>query len=104
MKKYILVLDQGPTSSRVILFDQAAQMRGVAQQEFNQIFPQSGWVERDANEIWDSHLVVARQVLQQTGVPAADIAAMGITNQRETTLLWGRQSAEPVANAFGYNS
>lgn len=100
MKKYILALDQGTTSSRAILFDHAGQMQGLAQQEFKQIFPHSGWVEHDANEIWQSQFAVAQQVLKQTGVPASDIAAIGITNQRETTLLWDRQTGEPVANAI----
>lgn len=100
MTKYILALDQGTTSSRAILFDHAGKLCGIAQQEFRQIFPQSGWVEHDANEIWQSQLAVAQQVLKQKDVSAADIAAIGITNQRETTLLWDRRSGEPIANAI----
>ncbi|HEY0846492.1 MAG TPA: glycerol kinase GlpK [Noviherbaspirillum sp.] len=100
MTKYILALDQGTTSSRAILFDQAGQMRGIAQQEFRQIFPQSGWVEHDANEIWRSQLAVAQQVLKQHEVKATDIAAIGITNQRETTVVWDRTTGEPIANAI----
>jgi glycerol kinase len=100
MTKYILALDQGTTSSRAILFDHAGQQHGMAQQEFRQIFPHSGWVEHDANEIWASQLAVARQVLKERNVSAADIAAIGITNQRETVVLWDRQTGEPVANAI----
>jgi glycerol kinase len=100
MSRYILALDQGTTSSRAILFDQAGRLHAIAQQEFRQIFPQSGWVEHDANEIWQSQLAVARQVLRQTGVPASGIAAIGITNQRETTVLWDRKSGEPIAHAI----
>jgi glycerol kinase len=100
MSKYILALDQGTTSSRAILFDHAGQLHGVAQQEFRQIFPHSGWVEHDANEIWASQLAVAQQVLKEYHVSAADIAAIGITNQRETVVLWDRHTGEPVANAI----
>jgi glycerol kinase len=100
MTQYILALDQGTTSSRAILFDHAGQIHGMAQQEFRQIFPQSGWVEHDANEIWRSQLAVAQQVLQQTNVAASQIAAIGITNQRETTVLWDRKTGEPIANAI----
>lgn len=100
MTKYILALDQGTTSSRAILFDHAGRIHGIAQQEFRQIFPQPGWVAHDAYEIWRSQLAVAQQVLQQSGVPAAEIAAIGITNQRETTVLWDRASGEPIADAI----
>jgi glycerol kinase len=100
MTKYILALDQGTTSSRAILFDHAGQIQGVAQQEFRQIFPQPGWVEHDANEIWSSQLAVAQQVLKEAGLIASDIAAIGITNQRETTVLWDRRTGEPLANAI----
>jgi glycerol kinase len=98
--KYILALDQGTTSSRAILFDREGRMHGIAQQEFQQIFPQSGWVEHDANEIWRSQLGVAQQVLKQHDVSASDIAAIGITNQRETTVVWDRKTGEPIANAI----
>ncbi|KRB90459.1 glycerol kinase GlpK [Noviherbaspirillum sp. Root189] len=100
MTQYILALDQGTTSSRAILFDHGGRLHGIAQQEFRQIFPQSGWVEHDANEIWSSQLTVAQQVLKDTGVAATDIAAIGITNQRETVVLWDRATGEPVANAI----
>ena len=100
MRKFILALDQGTTSSRAILFDHAGRIQSISQQEFKQIFPQSGWVEHDANEIWNSQLTVARQVLQKTGVPASNIAAIGIANQRETTVLWDRKSGEPLTNAI----
>jgi glycerol kinase len=98
--KYILALDQGTTSSRAILFDREGRMHGIAQQEFRQIFPQSGWVEHDANEIWRSQLSVAQQVLKQHNVNASEIAAIGITNQRETTVVWDRKTGEPIANAI----
>ena len=100
MTKFILAIDQGTTSSRAILFDHSGQQRGVAQQEFRQIFPHPGWVEHDANEIWQSQLVVIQNVLRDNDVGAADITAIGITNQRETTVLWDRQTGEPVAHAI----
>ncbi|HZW14546.1 MAG TPA: glycerol kinase GlpK [Noviherbaspirillum sp.] len=100
MTKYILALDQGTTSSRAILFDHAGQLCGIAQQEFRQIFPHSGWVEHDANEIWSTQLAVAQQVLRQTDTRAADIAAIGITNQRETAVIWDRRTGKPIANAI----
>lgn len=100
MKKIILAIDQGTTSSRAILFNHAGQIHGVAQQEYPQIFPQSGWIEHDANAIWNTQLAVARQVLKEQHLSASDIAAIGITNQRETTVLWDRKSGEPLANAI----
>jgi len=98
--QYILALDQGTTSSRAILFDREGRMRGIVQQEFRQIFPQSGWVEHDANEIWRSQLSVAQQVLKDHKINASDVAAIGITNQRETTVVWDRKTGEPIANAI----
>jgi glycerol kinase len=100
MKKYILALDQGTTSSRAILFDRHGQPCASAQQEFPQHFPQPGWVEHDARDIWNSQLAVARQVLRDHGVSAAEVAAIGIANQRETTVLWDRKTGEPVAPAI----
>ncbi|WP_332878671.1 glycerol kinase GlpK [Massilia sp. S19_KUP03_FR1] len=100
MTNYILALDQGTTSSRAILFDHDGHPHACAQQEFPQIFPQPGWVEHDANDIWRSQLAVAQQVMREHGVTAAQIAAIGVTNQRETTVLWDRASGEPVANAI----
>ena len=98
--KYILSLDQGTTSSRAILFDQAGQVKGMAQREFRQSFPCPGWVEHDAREIWTTQLAVARDVLAQHGVRAADLAAIGVTNQRETTVLWDRATGDPLAPAI----
>ena len=96
----ILALDQGTTSSRAILFDHAGRVRGVAQRELRQSFPQPGWVEHDPDEIWQSQLTVARQVLAEQGVSAAEVAAIGITNQRETTLLWDRATGRPACPAI----
>ncbi|MEO8857894.1 MAG: glycerol kinase GlpK [Burkholderiaceae bacterium] len=96
----ILALDQGTTSSRAILFDRAGQVVAMAQQEFRQIYPQPGWVEHDAEEIWSSQLTVARQVLKKAGQRASAVDAIGITNQRETTLLWDRKTGQPVGPAI----
>ena len=100
MAKYILALDQGTTSSRAILFDAAGQPVTVAQQEFAQHFPKPGWVEHDPQDIWRTQRDTARAVLQQAGANASDVAAIGITNQRETTMIWDRQTGEPVYNAI----
>jgi glycerol kinase len=100
MQQYILALDQGTTSSRAILFDRAGSVAGVAQQEFRQMFPQPGWVEHDAIEIWRSQLAVATQVLQRNGLQAGQIDSIAITNQRETTVLWDRATGAPVAPAI----
>jgi glycerol kinase len=96
---HILALDQGTTSSRAILFDEHGSIRAVAQREFRQIFPRSGWVEHDPLEIWESQLAVARQALAEAGIAAQDVAAIGITNQRETVVLWDRTTGQPVHNA-----
>ena len=96
----VIALDQGTTSSRAMLFDHTGSVVGVAQREFKQIFPQAGWVEHDANEIWESQLAVTRQVMSESGVTAADIAGLGITNQRETTLFWDRKTGQPIHNAI----
>ena len=98
--KYVLALDQGTTSSRAILFDHEGSVQSIAQEEFPQIYPHSGWVEHDPDDIWVSQLAVARRVLGQSGIPATDIAAIGITNQRETTIVWDRRTGEPIANAI----
>ena len=82
MQKYILALDQGTTSSRAIIFDQAGQVRAIAQKEFQQFFPRSGWVEHDANEIWATQMGVVHNAIAQLGITANDIAAIGFTNQR----------------------
>ena len=100
MKKFILALDQGTTSSRAILFDHAGRIQSVAQKEFRQIFPQPGWVEHDPLEIWSSQASVASEARLKIGVAPADIAAIGITNQRETTIVWDRKTGEPVYNAI----
>ncbi len=88
MPKYILALDQGTTSSRAIVFDRDANMLSVSQREFGQIFPQPGWVEHDANEIWSSQVGVASEAIARMGIAPSDIAAIGITNQRETTFVF----------------
>lgn len=100
MKKYILALDQGTTSSRAIVFDHAGKMAGVAQEEFTQIFPQPGWVEHDPMEIWESQLAVLNEALANSGLKAEDLAAIGITNQRETAVAWDRNTGEPLCNAI----
>jgi glycerol kinase len=97
---FILAIDQGTTSSRAILFNRNGRIHGMAQREFTQFFPHSGWVEHDANEIWTSQLAVAQQVLSEHQLNASDIAAIGITNQRETTVLWDRATGEPIAPAI----
>ena len=98
--RYILALDQGTTSSRAILYNGKMESVAVARQEFAQIFPQPGWVEHDAGEIWEKQLQVARDVLQQAGIDASALAGIGITNQRETTVVWDRESGKPVHNAI----
>ena len=96
----VMAFDQGTTSSRAILFDHSGSIVGVAQREFEQHYPQSGWVEHDANEIWKTQLAVGREVLEQTGVSGQDVVAIGITNQRETTVVWDRTTGQPIANAI----
>lgn len=100
MGKYILALDQGTTSSRAILFDSEQNIVGISQKEFTQIYPREGWVEHDAMEIWSSQYAVMMEVIAQTGVSPADVAAIGITNQRETTILWDRTTGRPIHNAI----
>jgi len=96
----ILALDQGTTSSRAIVFDHDGQIKAVAQKEFQQIFPQAGWVEHDPGEIWRSQLEVARAALSKAGLKGRDVAAIGVTNQRETTVVWDRRTGEPIYNAI----
>ena len=98
--QYIMSLDQGTTSSRCILFDKAGNICASVQKEFRQIFPQPGWVEHDAEEIWATTLEVSRAAMDKLGVSAADIAAIGITNQRETTVIWDKDTGKPIANAI----
>lgn len=100
MSKYILSFDQGTTSSRAIIFDKKGAVKAVAQKEFTQIFPQPGWVEHDGNEIWYTQLGVATEVILKAGLTIHDIAAIGITNQRETTLVWDRHTHQPIYNAI----
>ena len=100
MAKYIMALDAGTTSNRCILFDQHGEICSVAQQEFTQYFPQPGWVEHDANEIWLTQYSVASEALSKLGAAAEDIAAIGITNQRETTIVWDKATGEPVYHAI----
>jgi glycerol kinase len=102
--KYVLALDQGTTSSRAILFGRDGRVVAVAQQEFPQIFPQPGHVEHDPEAIWSTQLAVAKDCLSRAGATAADVAAIGITNQRETTVLWDRATGQPVANAIVWQS
>jgi glycerol kinase len=98
--EHLLALDQGTSSSRAIVFHASGRIVAMAQREFRQIFPQPGWVEHDPHEIWDTQLATAREALQKAGLTARDMAAIGITNQRETTLLWDRRTGEPVHNAI----
>ena len=100
MKKYLLALDQGTTSSRAILFDTRQNLVGQAQREFTQYFPQDGWVEHDPLEIWGSQYAVMLEVLDKTGVAPEEVIAIGITNQRETAILWDRHTGKPVYNAI----
>ena len=100
MAQYIMALDAGTTSNRCILFDQEGRVRAAAQKEFPQIFPKPGWVEHDAREIWATQLGVAVEAMGKIGATAADIAAIGITNQRETTVVWDRATGEPMYNAI----
>jgi len=100
MQQYILAFDQGTTSSRAIVFDKKGSIVSVAQKEFTQIFPQPGWVEHDANEIWSTQFGVAAEAITKAGLSAEDIAAIGITNQRETTVVWERATGQPIYNAI----
>lgn len=100
MNQYILSLDQGTTSSRAIVFDKKGMIVSVAQKEFTQIFPKPGWVEHDANEIWSTQLGVAAEAITKAGLTVQQIAGIGITNQRETTVVWDRRTGQPVHNAI----
>ena len=100
MAKYIMALDAGTTSNRCCLFNEAGEVCSMAQKEFTQYFPQPGWVEHDANEIWSTQLEVARQAMENIGATAANIAAIGITNQRETTIVWDKKTGQPICRAI----
>ena len=97
---FVLALDEGTTSCRAVIFDECGLVRGIAQREFTQYFPRPGWVEHDANEIWTAQMSVVNEVLEQTKLRSRDIAAIGITNQRETTVVWDRETGEPVCRAI----
>ena len=99
-EKFIIALDQGTTSSRAVLFDQEGAIRGIAQQEFRQIFPQSGWVEHDPREIVNTQLGTLHKLIKGEGVDVSSVAAIGITNQRETAIVWDRKTGEPIYNAI----
>ena len=100
MAKYVMALDAGTTSNRCILFNQAGEVCSMAQKEFRQYFPNPGWVEHDANEIWSTMLGVTVEAMNMIGASASDIAAIGITNQRETAIVWDKETGEPVYHAI----
>ena len=100
MAKYVMALDAGTTSNRCILFNKKGETISSAQKEFTQYFPKPGWVEHDANEIWSNQLGVAVEAMQKAGADAEDIAAIGITNQRETVIVWDRETGEPICHAI----
>ena len=100
MGRYIMALDQGTTSSRCILFNKKGEILSMAQKEFEQIYPQPGWVEHNPMEIWSSQLAVATEAMAKVGASPSDIAGIGITNQRETTIVWDKKTGEPVYNAI----
>ena len=100
MAKYVMALDAGTTSNRCILFNKKGEIVSFAQKEFTQYFPKPGWVEHDANEIWSNQLGVAVEAMQKAGAEAGDIAAIGITNQRETAIVWDKNTGEPVYHAI----
>ena len=99
-KKYIIALDQGTTSSRTVLFDDTGKICGISQKETEQIYPKHGWVEQNAVEIYQSQLETLHNVIRENNVDAADILSIGITNQRETTVVWNKNTGEPVYNAI----
>jgi len=100
MKKYVMAFDQGTTSSRCIIFDKSGKIKSMAAKEFTQIYPKPGWVEHDPMEIWSSQISVATEAMAKLGIEADEIAAIGITNQRETTIVWNKQTGQPVYNAI----
>ncbi len=100
MRKYVLSIDQGTTSSRAIVFNRAGEIVAIAQREFTQIYPQPGWVEHDPMEIWSTQLAVTAEVMVKSGLSAIEINSIGITNQRETTIVWDRKTGQPVYNAI----
>lgn len=100
MSNYILSLDQGTTSSRAIIFNHDGGIVAIAQKEFTQIYPQAGWVEHDPLEIWSTQLSVAAEAIVKAGLSAKDINSIGITNQRETTVVWDKETGQPIYNAI----
>ena len=104
MKKYIMAIDQGTTSSRAIIFNKKAEIIASSQKEFPQIFPKSGWVEHDANAIWNSIQSVIAEVFIESGIKPNQIASIGITNQRETTVIWDKNTGLPIYNAIVWQS
>jgi len=102
MSKYIAAIDQGTTSTRCMIFNHSGEPVGVYKQEHEQIFPQAGWVEHNAEEIWGNTQTVVREALRKAGAEAKDIAAIGITNQRETTLVWDKITGKPYYNAIAW--
>ena len=100
MNKYIMALDQGTTSSRAIIFDKDQNIYGIAQKEFTQIYPKEGWVEHNPMEIWASQYGVLQEVMAKSNISQEQIAAIGITNQRETTIVWDKETGEPIYNAI----
>ena len=100
MGKYVMALDAGTTSNRCILFDREGNMVSVAQKEFTQYFPKPGWVEHDANEIWSTQFGTMAEAMAQAGITTKQVSAIGITNQRETTVVWDKTTGEPVYNAI----
>ena len=99
-KEYVMALDQGTTSSRAVIFDRQGKVVSIAAKEFKQIYPRPGWVEHDPVEIWDSQMEAARKALDSLNLSPQQIAAIGVTNQRETTIIWDRESGRPVHNAI----
>ena len=104
MDKYILAIDQGTTSTRAIIFDQESNLIAIAQKELTMLYPHPGWVEQSANELWASVVSVISEVLAKANLKAGNIAAIGITNQRETTILWEKQSGLPIDHAIVWQS
>ena len=100
MKKYVIALDQGTTSSRAIVFDKEQNIIGISQKEFTQIYPKEGWVEHDPLEIWATQYGVLQEVIAKTNISQDEVAAIGITNQRETTIVWDKNTGNPVYNAI----
>ena len=100
MHTYVIALDQGTTSSRCIIYDKRGNTVSVAQKEFRQIYPRQGWVEHDAEEIWSAQMTVAHEAMLKAGLTYKNIEAIGITNQRETTVVWDRETGQPVYNAI----